>query len=762
MTFERKPGVYLCGGCGIAEAVDMDAVEKVATDEFKMTICKRHEFLCGEDGRKLIADDLAAGGVNQPIIAACSPRVMTDKFTFDGAQVVRANLREQVAWAMAAGEQTTTMAASDNVRMAITQAMKITPPEPYVEGEFSRRLLVVGGTLEGLTAALEGARTGYDVLLVEASDRLGGLFAGFAKVSPERPPYRDPEDNPVPGLIAAVEADPRITVLTGTTIARTEGQPGQFDVALSAGATERVGAMVVATGARPYDPSRLGHLGYGSGPDIVTNFELESRLAAGAVTRANGQPVKTIAFLQCAGSRDPDHLPYCSSFCCSASIRHAIQLSDADPDVQAFIIFDELRTPGTAEEFYRAAQEKGVIFMKGRPKEVDGGSMTVTYDDLLLGQEVPLQGLDMIVLATGMVPNSTDPDRPAVEINDEQAVYTRNDINPVAPIPVAGYRDGVAAPEGFGYPEIGLGEGAPLLNLQYRQGPHIPVLADGFSDSHYICFPYESRRTGIYPCGTLRRPMDVGEAMEDATGATLKAIQSIRQVSEGGSVHPRVGDLSFPKVGYDACTKCRRCTVECPFGAIDEDEKDFPIINPTRCRRCGTCMGACPVRTISFDNYSVEMLTSMIKAVEVPDEFHEVGAVPRVLIMACENDAYPAIDMSGLARQRLSAHVRIIPVRCLGSVSLLCVSDALSKGYDGVIMMGCKSGDEYQCHFVKGSAMAQERMSKVGETLKSMMLEEERVQTYEVAISDSATVAKRVNDFVAHIESIGLNPFKGF
>ncbi len=100
-------------------------------------------------------------------------------------------------------------------------------------------------------------------------------------------------------------------------------------------------------------------------------------------------------------------------------------------------------------------------------------------------------------------------------------------------------------------------------------------------------------------------------------------------------------------------------------------------------------------------------------------------------------------------------------MRCLGSVSLLCISEALSSGYDGVMLMGCKSGDDYQCHFVRGSAMAQERMLKVGETLKSMMLEKERVTTLEVAITDASRMPKLIGDFMETIDAVGPNPFKG-
>lgn len=751
---DRKPGVYICKGCGIGEAVDTGALETLASGDLKVPVCKQHDFLCGADGVATIEKDVADGSVNQPIIAACSQRVMTDQFNFDGAQTVRANLREWVAWAMPAGEEDTQMAAADQVRMGVAQASKMDLPEPRVEEGLNTRIMVVGGGSTGLNAALEAAATGHDVLLVEKTGKLGGWGAQWSKRMPHRPPYRDPQDNNVSSLIEAVQGNSAITVMTDTTVAETDGMPGRFSVKLANGAGEKqetVGAIVVATGWRPYDATKLGHLGYGASPDVVTGVELEGMLANGGVKRkSDGAAPKTVAFALCAGSRDPEHLPYCSSVCCGSSIKQALQIVEADPEAMVYIIFQELRTPGTAEEFYRQAQEAGIIFVKGKVKSV-GADLTVTVDDVLLGQEVPMEGLDMVVLATGMVPNATDPDKPAAEAGADQLA---NDINPVATIARAGEAE-IATPA---WSEAAP-EGGPILNLQYRQGPHLPMLADGFADSHFICFPYETRRTGIYTCGPVRRPMDMAESAEDAAGAVLKAIQSIRSAQAGMAVHPRTGDLSYPKFGLDICTKCRRCTVECPFGAIEEKEDGYPELNATRCRRCGTCMGACPVRTISFDNYNVSMISEMVSAVEIPDEFSEKY---RILILACENDAAPALDMAGINRHSLNAEVRLIPVRCLGSVNMLWISDAFQRGYDGAMLMGCRSGDDYQCHFVKGSGIAEERMANIGQTLQSLMLEEGRVKSVEVSIADSAKVGKMIDEFVGEIRGYGMNPFKGF
>jgi quinone-modifying oxidoreductase subunit QmoB len=165
------------------------------------------------------------------------------------------------------------------------------------------------------------------------------------------------------------------------------------------------------------------------------------------------------------------------------------------------------------------------------------------------------------------------------------------------------------------------------------------------------------------------------------------------------------------------------------------------------------------VRVISFDNYSVDTVGSQIKAVDMPDEFSEK---PRILLLACENDAYPALDMAGAARRTYSAFVRAIPVRCLGSVNNIWITDALNAGYDGVMLMGCRHGVEYQCHFVKGSELASYRMSKTDDTLKQLGLEPERVATYEVAITDGDRVAALIEEYAAKIAEIGMSPLKGF
>jgi quinone-modifying oxidoreductase subunit QmoB len=170
-------------------------------------------------------------------------------------------------------------------------------------------------------------------------------------------------------------------------------------------------------------------------------------------------------------------------------------------------------------------------------------------------------------------------------------------------------------------------------------------------------------------------------------------------------------------------------------------------------------MGACPERIVSFGNYSVDMIAGMIKAIDVPDEFEDK---PRVLIFACENDAYPALDMAGTIRAQYDASVRIISLRCLGSMNIVWIADALSRGIDGVMLMGCKFGEDYQCHFIRGSELASIRMQNVKETLGRLRLDPGRIELAQVSIDDHVRIPALIDEFVARVRSLGPNPYKGF
>jgi quinone-modifying oxidoreductase subunit QmoB len=747
---DKVYGGYLCTGCGIGEVLDIEALKSTASSAG--IPMQDFSCMCGAEGRALIEKDIADKGVNTIVVCACSPRVMQNEFNFgENTITVRGNIREQVAWIggkKESGEVDDYLqeVGQDNVRMAVVRAQKTQKPEPYKLETLNKRILVMGGGIAGLTAAKEASKAGYEVTIVEKEAVLGGKANGWRKQFPTSFPYTTLEDNSIGKMIAAVQSDSRITVKTSSEVARISGAPGDFTATIKAAgaksewdapakvtvdeqekidkgelpdpntglqkyteknpAGETFGAVVLATGWRPADVSEYEHLGYGKVKNVVTNAEFEKLAKDGKV------PAK-VAFIQSPGGKEHDKdFPYCNSVTSMVALKQAKYVREDNPNGNAYIIYSHMRTPGNMELFYKGVQQDDGIFLtKGSVTKVEeqGGSLVVHADDTLLGESLDLQ-VDMVVLAAGMVPTTVD---------------------------------------------------EPSINLAYRQGPAFLDLDlfDGYADSHFICFPYETRRTGVYACGGVRKAETMEETMDDATGAALKAIQCIESANRGVAVHPRAGDLTYPDFFFQRCTQCKRCTEECPFGALDDDAKGTPLPNPTRCRRCGTCMGACPERIINFADYSIDMIGSMVKSIEVPSDDEDKL---RVIVFVCENDAYPAIDMSGMHRNGLNKLVRFIPVRCLGSMNMVWIKDAMSSGMDGALLLGCKWGDDYQCHFVKGSEIANKRMENIGETLGTLGLEPERCGVRQVAISDYDKIPQMIEEFVQEIIALGPNPFKGF
>lgn len=410
-------------------------------------------------------------------------------------------------------------------------------------------ILVVGGGITGLTAAIEAAETGYDVFIVEKEPYLGGRVAAMNKYFPKLcPPYCGLEIN-----FRRIRTNSKIKFLTLAEIEEISGQPGDFNVVvrlnpryveldkctacnecvevcpversnefnLGMDKTKAIylphvmalptkyviddrvclgaecakcvkvcrydainlsmkpetinlkaGSIVLATGWKPYDATKIDNLGFGKNGNVITNVMME-RLASitgptcGKIIRpTDGKEVRSVAFVQCAGSRDENHLPYCSAICCLASLKQATYIRDQYPDSKVYIFYIDIRTPGRYEDFYTKVQsDEHVTFVKGKVSKIEEDPETkdliVEADDILLGEKIRLK-VDMVVLAIGMVP------------------VARESIIPDADM---------------AYDEYG--------------------------------FTMDNQKTGIYAAGVAKRPTDVASSVRGGTGAALKAIQCI-------------------------------------------------------------------------------------------------------------------------------------------------------------------------------------------------------------------------------------------
>jgi quinone-modifying oxidoreductase subunit QmoA len=234
-----------------------------------------------------------------------------------------------------------------------------------------------------------------------------------------------------------------------------------------------VGAIVWATGWVPYDAKKMDNLGFGQHPNIITNMMME-RLAApngptlGKIVRpSDGKAPASIAFVQCAGSRDENYLPYCSYICCMASLKQATYIRAQYPEAKIYIFYIDLRAPGYRyERFYEnIKKDPNVFFIKGKVAEVSedkaSGNITVVAENAVTGAKIQ-QAVEMVVLATGMQPTAAVNKLPG-------AVKT--------------------TPDGF------------ILN-DYAAG-------------------------GMFAAGCANKPADVVSSNQNATGMALKAIQTL-------------------------------------------------------------------------------------------------------------------------------------------------------------------------------------------------------------------------------------------
>jgi quinone-modifying oxidoreductase subunit QmoA len=418
--------------------------------------------------------------------------------------------------------------------------------EAHGGGPASQTVVVVGGGIAGITAALETAETGRDVILLEKGPSLGGRVAALNRYFPKL-------CHPACGLeiqYQRIRANRRVRVMTLCEVTRIAGARGAYTItvrrqprhvnerctacgecaaacattvpnpfnygldevkaarlphehaypmrylvspeAIAAGEGAKLrdacrygaldpdekeqafdlgaGAIVWAAGWQPYDARRIDVYRYGHSPDIVTNVQME-RLAApdgptqGRIVRpSNGEPARKVALIQCAGSRDQNHLPYCSRICCLASLKHAAYVREQHADAQVDIYYIDLRAHDKLEAFYRRlCADPQVRFIKSKPAHIRfEGGRPVLHGERTVGREIYAEPYDLVVLATGMQP---------------------------------------ALPEGF-------------------------AAADGAAPDEYGFLVAGGDGGGIFPAGVAGAPLDVSMSVQSATAAALKAIQA--------------------------------------------------------------------------------------------------------------------------------------------------------------------------------------------------------------------------------------------
>jgi len=324
---------------------------------------------------------------------------------------------------------------------------------------------------------------------------------------------------------------------------------------------EKVGAIVVATGYDLYDKNNLVEYGYGEDPDIITSLEFERMLSAGGPTQgkiikpSNGKEAKKIVFIQCAGSRDKNHKPYCSSICCMYTAKHALLFKHHVEDGEAYVFYIDIRATGkNYEEFIaRVMEEERINYIRGKPAKIyrQGDKIIVEGVDTLLGKSVKIEA-DLVVLALAVVPSQ-----------DAKKL-------------------------------------ARLLKVATDEHGF-------FKEAHPKLRPVEAVTRGIFFTGCCQSPKDIPSSVAQASAAASKVIAMFS--------HDKLEKEPIVAVFGDACTGCRTCFYICPFNAIQLDSKGKAYNIEALCEGCGVCVAACPVGNIRLPNFDDEQIKKMVEVI---------------------------------------------------------------------------------------------------------------------------------------------------
>ncbi len=559
---EPRIGVFVCHcGANIGRIVNVPETVEYCKTLPNVVHAQEQLFSCATNSAKEITDMTKEKGLNRVIVAACSPRTLEPLFRdtvreagINQYYMEMANIREHNSWVHSKETEEATQKAKDIIRMSAARACRLEPLQEF-DLPVDKAALVVGGGIAGMNCALSIANQGHEVHLVEKNTNLGGIARRIHSTLDGL----DVQDY-LSDLIAKVYQHQSIHVYHDATITDATGYVGNFVTSVKSerGFTQiKHGAAVLAIGADLYTPTEYL---YGQDDRVTTHLELEERITRGDEKIINAQ---SLVMIQCVGCRNEDR-NYCSRLCCSQAVKNALRLKDINPEMDIYILFRDMRTYGFNEDYYRAASNKDIKFIRYEPQdkpEIEAGEsddgrpvLKVTVTDFVLGKKLELDA-DVISLAAAVIPSEA----------------TRE---------VAGLFKVTLSPDGF------------------------------FKEAHVKLRPVEFSTDGVYLCGLAHYPKFIQETINQAYGAAGRALTLLSRDSV-------VASGSVAQLDESKCIGCGACVSACAYGVLelrDTKKTKKATVNPVLCKGDGLCTTKCPTGAIQLKHFTDEELLSQIDA----------------------------------------------------------------------------------------------------------------------------------------------------
>ena len=533
MDTKFRTGVFVCHcGINIAGVLDIEDLCEYAGTLPNVVTVQANLFTCAETGTSEIKKAVKEHDLNRVVVAACTPRTHEPIFRACCQEAginpyffEMVNIREHCSWVHRHDRQSAQAKARDLIRMAVAKASFLEPIETF-RSEVEPKALVIGAGIAGMTSALALANQGFAVILLEKDAQMGGLLRHLHKMAPS--------DIPAVELIGekieAIEKETRIQCFTSATLQEVTGYVGNYTVRFSSGNeshTDKVGAIIVATGGVPLEPVDMYNY---DGKHVITQSELEIKLKAADID------AKSIVMIQCVGARIPER-NYCSRICCMVAIKNAIHTKEIVKDAKVFILFRDIQAYGVENEaLLFKAKEAGIRFLRYSPDSppvVEDGKVKIYHAGM--GKEVSLPA-NMVVLST-----------PVVAHDDAES------LSRLLKVPIDEYKF--------------------------------------FLEAHAKLSPLDFATNGIYLCGNAHYPATVREATYQALGTasrasivlshdTIERVGTVAAVDEESCAAcfacvkvcpykvPRMNERGKAQIEPMQCQGCGICVAECPAEAI--------------------------------------------------------------------------------------------------------------------------------------------------------------------------------------------------